>query len=66
VNEVLNRLKRLISRPSQEVSVSKAALLRYFECIDEWNTHYFDDEWCDGPRGIDCKSYIDWFNEVHQ
>ena len=57
---------RFIRRPDEEVSVSKAALLRYFECVDEWNTHYFDDDWCDGPRGQSCADYIDWFNEVHR
>ena len=66
MNDILNRLKRLIGRPSEEVSCSKAALLKYFACIDEWNENWHDDEWCDGPRGIDCASYIDWFNEVHQ
>ena len=63
---ILNRVKRLIGLSSEEVSVSKAALLKYFDCCDELNAHYFDDEWCDSPRGIDCQSYIDWFNEVHQ
>ena len=66
MNDILYRLKRLIRRPSEEVSVSKAALLRYFECVDEWNTNYFDNEWCDGPRGQSCADYIDWFNEVHK
>ena len=66
MNGLLERLRRLIGRSDEEVSVSKAALLRYFQCVDEWNTHYFDDEWCDGPRGQSCADYIDWFNEVHQ
>ena len=66
VNEALNRLKRLIGLGSEEVSVSKAALLKYFECVDEWNAHYFEDDWCDGPRGQSCADYIDWFNEVHR
>ena len=66
MNDILNRLKRLVGRPSQEVSASKAALLKYFACIDEWNDNWTDDEWCDGPRGIACADYIDWFNEVHQ
>ena len=66
VNEALNRLKRLIGLGSEEVSVSKAALLKYFDCVDEWNEHYLDDEWCEGPRGQACVDFIDWFNEVHQ
>lgn len=66
MNGIRERFLRFIGRSDQEVSVSKAALLKYFECVDEWNAHYFDDEWCDGPRGIDCSSYIDWFNEVHR
>ena len=66
MNALRKGLLRLIRRPDEEVSVSKAALLRYFECVDEWNTHYFDDDWCDGPRGQSCADYIDWFNEVHK
>jgi hypothetical protein len=66
VNAVIERLRRLIGRPDPEVSVSKAALLRYFQCVDEWNEHYFDDDWCNGPRGQSCADYIDWFDEVHR
>tara|TARA_B100000459_G_scaffold63246_1_gene34568 strand:+ start:4074 stop:4274 length:201 start_codon:yes stop_codon:yes gene_type:complete len=66
MNGLLERLRRLIGRPNHEVSVSKEALLRYFQCVDEWNTHYFDDEWCDGPRGQSCADFIDWYDEVHR
>jgi hypothetical protein len=66
MNGPLYRLKRLIGLDPREVSISRAALLRYLECVDEWNEHYFDDEWCDGPRGRSCADYIDWFNEVHR
>ncbi len=59
-------LLRFIRRSDEEVSISKAALLKYFECVDEWCEHYLDDDWCDGPRGVDCASYIHWFNEVHR
>ena len=66
MNGFVQKLWRLIAGPSEEVSVSKAALARYLSCVDEWNEHYFDDDWCDGPRGQSCADYIDWFNEVHQ
>ena len=59
----LERLRRLIAGAGDEVSVSKAALSRYLQCVDEWNSNYFDDEWCDSPRGQTCTDYIDWFNE---
>ena len=66
MNGLLNRLRSWVCRDSQEISVSKEAVSRYIQCVEEWNEHYFDDDWCDSPRGIDCKSYIDWFADVHQ
>ena len=66
MNDLLTRLRNLIRRSDEEVSISRAALAKYFACVDEWNTHYFDDEWCESPRGQSCADFIDWFNEVHQ
>ena len=66
MNGPLDRLRRLISRPEPEVSVSRASLEKYFQCVEEWNEHYFDDEWCDGPRGQACADFIDWFTENHR
>ena len=66
MNAFRKGLLRFIGRSDEEVSVSKAALLKYFACVDEWNDHYFEDDWCDSARGQVCADYIDWFNEVHR
>ena len=66
MNGPLDRLRRLLTRADQEVSISRHSLRRCLQCVDEWNENYFDDDWCDSARGIDCKSYIDWFAEHHR
>ena len=66
MNDFIDRLKSWFSRDRKEVSVSKEAFHRYMQCVEEWNEHYFDDDWCTSDRGIDCKCYIDWFAEVHK
>ena len=66
MNGPLQRLRDLLNKPDPEVPVSREALAKYFACVEEWNEHYFDDDWCDSARGIDCKSYIDWFTEVYR
>ena len=66
MNGPLQRLRDLINKPDPEVPVSRYALAKYLECVNEWNEHYFDDDWCDSARGIDCKSYIEWFAEVYK
>ena len=66
MNGPLERLRRLIGRPSSEISIGAAALERYNQCVIEWNNNYTDDEWCDGPRGQACSYFIEWFDEVHR
>ena len=66
MNGPLYRLRRLIGGPSEAIRLSEEALLRYNQCVDEWNANWTDDEWCDGPRGEACADFIDWYDEVHR
>ena len=66
MNEALDRLRRLLGGPSEALRLRDEALLRYNQCVDEWNQNWTDDEWCDGPRGQACAGFIDWYDEVHR
>ena len=66
MNGPLERLRRLLTGPDPEVSISRVSLQRYLQCVEEWNENYFDDDWCDSVRGVECKLYIDWFAEHHR
>ena len=66
MSDLLKILRQVLNRPDPQVPVSRVALEKYIACVDEWNENYFDDEWCDSSRGVECKSYIDWFAEVYR
>ena len=62
----LERVKRLISRSADPLRAINEEELRYQKCMQEWNSHYFEDDWCDSDAAIECKQYIDWFEESRQ
>lgn len=66
MNGPLDRLRRLVARASSEVSISDVALLRYNQCVDEWNANFEDDDWWHSPRARECEAFIEWFDEVHE
>ena len=66
MNDLIRKLRRFITGASAPVSISAVAFQKYLQCVEEWNTCFFDDAWCDSPRGIDCKSYIDWFHDTYE
>ena len=66
MNGPLERLRRLISGSDEKVCIRDYAVQHYLQCVDEWNAHYFEDDWCDSSRGSDCKAYIEWFQEYYR
>ena len=66
MNAPIQRLRRLISRSADAVRAINEEELRYAQCVQEWNTNFHCDDWCDSDRAIECKQYIDWFTETRQ
>ena len=66
MNGPLQRLRELVSRSADAVRAIHQEEVRYQECVSEWNQNYKFDDWCDSDRAIECKSYIEWFEETRQ
>lgn len=66
MNDLIQTIRRFITGAGAPVSISDVAVQRYYQCVEEWNTSYWDDAWCDSPRGQDCKDYIDWFHDTYE
>tara|TARA_B100001063_G_C16291536_1_gene324025 strand:+ start:33 stop:233 length:201 start_codon:yes stop_codon:yes gene_type:complete len=66
MNGPLSRLRSLIRRSADEVRAIDEEALRYQSCVQEWNQNYSCDDWCDSDRAIECKQFIEWFEETRQ
>jgi len=62
----LERVKRLIARSAEPLRAINEEELRYQKCMQEWNDHYLEDDWCDSSAAEQCKSFIEWFEESRQ
>ena len=63
VRYFFERLKRSVLRADRPLFISDPEVLRYVSCLSECYNHQHDPDWYDTPAGLDCESYVEWFEE---
>ena len=66
MNGPLSRLRALVRRSSDEVRAIAEEEERYQQCLQEWNQNFACDDWCDSDRAVECRAFIEWFEETRR